>query len=71
MNLISRFLFSKTYLRLAPNKVKMITKYKDGRTVEYIRTQLGDGNMIWKFKDGGSGLENEVYYEKVNRLVQD
>ena len=53
--------------RLAPNKVKVITN-KDGRTVDYIRCQLANGDMVWKFKDNKSGLESEVYFEKFNFL---
>ena len=49
---------------MAPNKVKVITKSKDGRTYESLRCQLANGDMIWYNKDNKSGKEMKLYYEK-------
>ena len=54
--------------RVAPNKVKVITKSKDGRTYESLRCQLANGDMIWYNKDNESGKEMRLFYEKFTCL---
>ena len=54
--------------RVAPNKVKVITKSKDGRTYESLRCQLANGDMIWYNKDNESGKEMKLFYEKFTSL---
>jgi len=50
--------------RISPNKVKVITKNKDGRTWDCMRIQLANGDMVWELKDSKTGVECKIFYEK-------
>ena len=50
--------------RISPNKVKMITKNKDGGTWDIMRTQMANGDHMWDIKDNKKGLECKMFYEK-------
>ena len=54
--------------RVAPNKVKVITKRKDGNTYESLRCQLANGNMVWYNKDNKTGMEMKLYFEMFSCL---
>ena len=51
-------------IRISPNKVKMITKNKDGGTWDMTRIQLANGDHVWECKDNKSGIECKILYEK-------
>ena len=51
-------------IRISPNKVKMITKNKDGGTWDMTRIQLANGNHMGECKDHKSGIECKILYEK-------
>jgi len=52
------------WTRISPNKVKMITKNKDGGTWDMTRIQLANGDHMWECKDNKSGIECKILYEK-------
>jgi len=52
------------WTRISPNKVKMITKNKDGSTWDIMRTQLASGDHLWECKDNKSGTECKMMYER-------